>query len=283
MRKHLPTIFFACTLCIALIGLSACWKDGPKKPKGIVAIVYADLTKSINKEIAERQKENIGELFKKLPWNTKFFLFSIDRGSSQPTIYEFTPKITIVTDTKEEMAAKKDPENNQTAKETTEYEKLNSSLNSYHAAIASQQGMVSCISNKLNFLLDRVRDKTESFPEHEIRVFFYSDMIEQCENSFDGKPLNLKRVANDKEEAKYLQDIQARIEQNFEPANNLNSMGTKIYIIRTSQDDKQNLKTLTAIWDSFFKKLGLATEDIDWTNSNEPYFWAFPATPRPKT
>ena len=278
MRKYLRTICFNGALCIALIALSACGPEGTT-PKGIVAIVYTDLTKSINDEIADRQKQNIEQLFQQLPWDTKFFLFSIDQGSNKPTTYEFIPKITHIGNSNDEKKAEKDPEDNQKAKDTTEKEKLNSKLNSYHTSIVRQNGFVSCISNKLNFLLETIRDKRKSFPEHEIRIFFYSDMIEQCDNSFDGERLTFEKYKDDREEEKHLQDIQKRIEEGFHPANlniNLRAIGTKLYIILTSQDDKQSLETLKKLWNSFFKKLGLAPEDIYWTIGNEPYFWSPP-------
>jgi hypothetical protein len=161
-------------------------------------------------------------------------------------------------------------------KKTTELEKLRSSLDSYHASISAETGPVSCISNKLNSLVDVIANKRSSFPEYETRLFFYSDMIEQCQNSFDGKPSTFEKYPDDREEEKHLQDLQKRIEGNFDPANpnkNLKSMGTKLYIILTSQDDKQSLRTLKSLWNSFFVKLGLAPDDIVWANSNEVYFW----------
>jgi hypothetical protein len=274
------------SLSIALAASSYCGGGGgnvtpppptPSKKKGIVAIVYADLTKSIDKNIANRQKENIGELFKQLPVNTKFFLYSIDRGTNKPDIYKFTPptfiKIRVESD---RDRLKKQIDDTQTNKETTEFDNLNRSLNSYYSSITNQKGPVSCIANKLTTLLDTIGNKTASYPEHEIRLFFYSDMIEQCQSSFDGKPANLEKHANDKEEAKYLQDLQQRIEQNFVQAGsekNLKSMGTKVYIVLTSQDDKQNLQALKTIWNTFFKKLGLNPEDLVWANGNEELFW----------
>jgi len=62
-------------------------------------------------------------------------------------------------------------------------------------------------------------------------------MIEQCQNSFDDKPLTFARHINDVEETKHLEDIQKRIEKSFEPAKankNLKTIGAKIYIILTS-------------------------------------------------
>ncbi|HXQ39352.1 MAG TPA: hypothetical protein VN843_35455 [Anaerolineales bacterium] len=272
------------SLCIALVASSRCGGGNgeikpptPPKKKGIVAIVYSDLTKSIDENIANRQKENIGELFKRLPVNTKFFLYSIDRATNKPDIYKFTPptfiKIRVESD---RDRLKKQIEDTQTNKETTEFDNLNRSLNSYYSSITNQKGPVSCIANKLTTLLDTIGNKNNSFPEHELRLFFYSDMIEQCQSSFDGKPANLEKHANDKEEAKYLQDLQQRIEQNFgqaAPDKNLKSMGTKVYIVLTSQDDKQNLNTLKTIWNAFFKRLGLDPEDLVWANGNEEVFW----------
>ena len=55
-------------------------KEPFRKKEGIVAITYVDLTGSINEEIATRVKENIGILFKKLPPDTKFYLYSINGG-----------------------------------------------------------------------------------------------------------------------------------------------------------------------------------------------------------
>jgi len=274
MTRRLLSISLCPALFAALFALSKCDPEPPKK-KGIVAIVYTDLTKSIDNETADRQKRNIEELFQNLAPASKFYLFSIDRGTNKPSIYEFIPRFTEIKNAEDEDKVNEEISNTKKAKESTELEKLNSSLNSYHASIAGERGPVSCISNKLNSLLDMIGNKKASFPDYEIRVFFYSDMIEQCENSFDGKPLTFQRAANDKEETKHLQDIQNRIEQNFEqgsPKKNLKSMDTKIYVVLTSQDDKQSLKNLKTIWNSFFGKLGLQPEDLVWANGNEDYF-----------
>ena len=272
------TISLIC-LCTVLAALSHCNGDGPpppKKAKGIVAIVYADLTKSIDEDIANRQKKNIGELFQRLPANTKFFLYSIDRGSNKPDIYEFAPRFIEVKEAKDVDTLKQQIEKAKKDKETSEGDNLNASLNAYYSFITSQKGPVSCIANKLNSLLDTVGNAKASFRDHEIRLFFYSDMIEQCQNSFDGKPADFETQGNDQEEVKHLQDIQQRIEQSFAqagPEKNLKSMGAKVYIVLTSQDDKQNLKSLKTIWNTFFGKLGLQPDDLIWANRNEELFW----------
>jgi len=263
-----------------LVGLSGCGIDdafkGQNQKKGIVAIVYSDLTESINEEIANREKQNIGELFQKLPAATKFYLFSIDRGTNKPDIYSFAPQFTIVRKVSDQEKVKQEIEENRIAKETTELAKLNASLNSYHTSITGQKGPVSCIANKLNSLLDMVGNKTAGHSGYEVRLYFYSDMIEECENSFDGKPLSFRRDPDDSDEKKHLQEIQTRVEENFEqaaPPRDLKSMGAKIYIILTSQDDKQTLVTLKKIWNKLFAKLGFAPEDIVWANGNEDRFW----------
>lgn len=291
MRKNLRVISFAGLSLFALVGLSVSCiviPPDPPKTKGIVAIVYSDLTKSINEETAVRQKQNIEQLFQNLPVNTKFFLSGIDRGTSSPTIYEFTPKFVKVTVAQHEKELKKQIADVDAKKKSAELKKLSSSLNSYHTSITKEEGRVSCISNKLNSLLDTISNKKRSFPEYEIRVFFYSDMIEECDNSFDGKPLTFKRSATEKEEAAHLLDIQKRIEQNFQqasPEKSLQSLGTKIYIVLTSQDDKQNLPTLKTIWRPFFVKLGYDPNALVWANTNDDLLWQFdqndtkPATP----
>jgi hypothetical protein len=279
MIRHLLSISFCAGLFTALIALSGCGCIDcpvPPKKKGIVALVYTDLTKSINDETANRQKRNIEELFQSLPYDSKFYVFSIDRGTNKPSIYEFLPKFIEPKTPREEDQLTEEIATTKKAKESTELEKLRSSLDSYHAAIISERGPVSCISNKLNSLTDMIAIKRSSVPEYEIRLYFYSDMIEQCQNSFDGKPLTFEKYPDDTEEAKHLQDIQKRIEANFQPANpnkNLKSMGTAIQIILTSQDDKQSLRTLKTLWNSFFGKLGLSPEDIVWANGNEECFW----------
>jgi len=121
-----------------------------------------------------------------------------------------------------------------------------------------------------------VANKTAGHPEYEVRLYFYSDMIEECENSFDGKPLSFRRNPHDSDEKKHLQQIQTRIDESFEqaaPPRDLKSMGAKIYIILTSQDDKQTLVTVKKIWNKLFAKLGYAPEDITWANGNEDSFW----------
>lgn len=279
MSKCRPSICFCAALLAALIGLSACKGiDTPLPPqkKAILAIVYTDLTKSIDEQTAMRQKENIQQLFQKLPYDTKFYLFSIDRGTSKPSIYKFLPDIPEVKTAKDEVRLEKAKENIETAKKTTELEKLNSSLNAYHSSITKQKGPVSCISNQLNALIDTTSGMRADSPDYDIRVFFYSDMIEQCQNAFDAKPLDFERHENDSEEEKHLADIQSRIEQNFEqasPEKNLKSLGASIYIILTSQDDKQSLRTLKTIWNSFFTKLGLVPNEVVWSNGNGERFW----------
>lgn len=278
MIRTLLSTSLCAGLFAALIASSQCGRidePSPPKKKGIVALVYTDLTKSINDETANRQKQNIGELFQDLPEGSKFYLFSIDRGTNKPSIYEFVPKFIEPKNPKEEDQLKVEIENTKKAKESTEIEKLRSSLNSYHASITSEKGPVSCITNKLNSLVDMIANKRASFPDYEIRLFFYSDMIEQCQTSFDGKPLTFEKYTDDAEEGKHLQDIQKRIEQNFEPANpkkDLKSMETKVHIILTSQDDKQSLRSLKTIWNNLFGKLGLSPEEIVWANGNEEIF-----------
>ena len=284
IRRLLLSLSFSAGLFAALIAFSGC--DGldtrvPPKKKGIVAIVYADLTKSIDEQTATRQKRNIEELFQNLPYDSKFYLFSIDRGTNKPSIYEFLPKFIEVKNPKDEDQLKEEIANTRKAKESTELEKLRSSLNSYHSSISSQNGPVSCISSKLNSLVDMIANKRSSFPEYDIRLYFYSDMIEQCQNSFDGKPLTFERYTDDSEEAKHLQDIQRRIKQNFDPANpnkDLKSLQTKVHIILTSQDDKQSLRSLKTIWNSLFEKLGLSPDDIVWANGNEEIFSKLPSS-----
>ena len=281
MKKDRRTIALICVLSIALIVSSACdmdktFREAEKgKTKGIVAIVYSDLSKSINEEIANRQKENIDQLFRRLPVNTKFFLFSIDRGTSKPNIYQFIPQLPEVRVEADRDKLKKAIAENEKAKETTEAERLSSSLNSYYGSITKQDGPVSCISNRLNALVDEIRNQKETYRDYEIRIFFYSDMIEQCDASFDGKPLKFKKATSDAEEAKDLQDIQTRIDQNFQQTSlgqDLKS-GTKIYIVQTSQDDKQSPTNLKTIWNAFFSKLGFEPKEIVWANGNHESFW----------
>lgn len=277
MRKDLRTITFSCALSIVLIGLSACGMDQrfreTKKTKGIVAIVYSDLTKSINEEVATRQKEDIDELFRQLPVTTNFFLFSIDRGTNKPNIYEFIPQLPEVKVEADREELDKTKAETEKAKQTTESETLNSRLKAYYDSITKQKGPVSCISNKLNTLPDEIKNQKRNYPGYEIRIFFYSDMIEQCANSFDGKPLTLQKAASDAEEAQHLQEIQTRIEQNFQPPDQDLKSGTKIFIVQTSQDDKQSPTNLRTIWNAFFSRLGFDPKDIVWANGNHESFW----------
>ena len=277
MIRQILSISLCAGLFATLITSSRCVPppDPPKTP-GVVALVYTDLTKSIDSQTANRQKQNIGELFQKLPADSKFYLFSIDRGTNKPSIYEFLPTFVEVKLARDQEVHDKQVEDTKKDKASTEFEKLKSSLDSYHVAITSEKGPVSCISNKLNSLADMIATKRASFPGYEIRLYFYSDMIEQCQNSFDSKPLNFARYPDDSKEAAHLQDIQNRIDKYFDtgsPNGNLKSTGTKIFIILTSQDDKQSLRSLKTIWNSLFEKLGLAPEDIVWTNGNDNIFW----------
>jgi len=280
MIRHILSTSFRVGLFAILVIFSQC-PPPVHKTKGIVAFVYTDLTISINAETAKREKENIGKLFQNLPAESKFYLFSIDRGTNKPSIYEFLPKLTDIKVAQDLKVLEKQKLEIKNLKQTTEFEKLKSSLDAYHSAIAKETGHVSCITNKLNSLADIIASTRSSYPEYEIRLYFYSDMIEDCQNSFDGKPLKFEKASDDSKEAVHLQDIQSRIEKNFEaagPDKNLKSMGTKVYIILTSQDDKQTLKTLKRIWNNLFGKLGLAPEDINWSIGNEPIFWTLPAT-----
>jgi hypothetical protein len=285
MKKRQLSIFTCAALLTSLITLPGCIREVVPPPvpskKGILAIVYTDLTKSIDEPTAIRQKENIAELFQNLAYDAKFYLFSIDRGTSKPNIYKFLPSIPKVETAEDEDKLAEAKKNIETAKTTTELEKLNSSLDSYHGSITKEKGPVSCITNKLNSLIDTIANMRADFPDYDIRVFFYSDMIEQCQNSFDAKPLDFERSENDGEEQKHLADIQNRIEKNFaqaSPKKNLKSLEAKVYIVLTSQDDKQNLVTLKTIWNSFFKKLGLESDEIVWANGNGRIFWTL-ATP----
>ena len=150
MIRQIFSITLYAGLFAALIATSKCGVDPP--PKGIVALVYIDLTKSINDETAKRQKQNVGELFQNLPGDSKFYLFSIDRGTNKPSVYEFLPKFTEIKNAEDEDKVKEELANTKKAKETTEFEKLKAALDSYHASIRSETGPVSCISNKLNSL-----------------------------------------------------------------------------------------------------------------------------------
>lgn len=250
-------------------------KPTPHVKEGFVAIVYADLTRSINDETANRIKRNVAELFRNTPPNTNFYLFSVDRGTSKPDIYEFIPHFSEIKLASDEDKVKKEMEDNQKTKADVELKKLKDSLDSYHALIASQKGPVSCLTNKLNSLSDMIRNKSSNYPDYEIRVYFYSDMIEDCSNSFDGKPLAFKRSANDDEEEKHLQDIQHRIDKNFHQVE-LKSLHPKVYVVLTSQDDKQSLANLKMLWSKFFDKLGVDTGDIFWGVGNEESFWKMP-------
>lgn len=239
-------------------------------------MVYTDLTKSIDEDTATRQKRNIATLFQNLPYDAKFYLYSIDRGTNKPSIYEFLPKFTPITDAISQDTVKQEIVKTIADKQGAELDNLNSSLNTYHASIASEKGPVSCISNKLNSLIDTADNNLGNSTDYDVRIFFYSDMIEQCQNSFDAKPLNFARYANDSQEQKHLADIQNRIDKNFDPVSpkmNLKTLDAKVYIILTSQDDKQSLKTLKIIWGSFFKKLGLSPEEITWATGNGERFW----------
>lgn len=245
----------------------------PPKKKGIIAIVFADLTGSINEETANRVKRNVGELFKQLPAETNFYLYTIDRGTSKPDIYNFTPKFTEIKVDSDEEKRKEETANNQELKNTIELEKLNKSLNDYQNYISSQKGAVSCLSNKLNFLSDSIKNKSDSYPEYAVKIYFYSDMLEECENSFDGKPLDFKKKATDAEEEKHLQEIENRIGKGFNSTlqfKDLKSLRTKIHVILTSQDDKQELGKLKTLWAKIFGKFGYLEEDI---NDKTYFYW----------
>src|SRR5260370_37208237 len=228
--RNRPSICLGFGLLIAAsFSLSSCWIDErfpTAKTKGLVAIVYSDMNGSINDETAIRQKQNIGKLFQRLPVETKFFLFSIDQGTSKTDIYDFGREPTVVKDAATEAKAEREKDQWKKEKETVETNKLNASLDSYRTSIAKQRGPVSCIANKLNSLLDMVANKITNEPGCEVRVYFYSDMIEECENSFDGKPTVFTRYPNNAQEEKHLQDIQTRIDKDFEqigPPKNLKS------------------------------------------------------------
>ena len=272
IKNSLTAVLFLTAMVLSNCDPDRAFRSQNKK-KGVVAIVYSDLTKSIDKNTADRQKQNIAKLFQNLPVDTKFFLSAIDRGTNRPTIYEFVPTLAPITDAKSEKFREKQLQEYKQAKETAELEKLNASLSSYYDAIAPQKGAVSCITNKLNSLNNEIANKKASFPGYDIRVFFYSDMIEDCENSFDGDPLTFERYANADKETKHLEEIQNRIHKNFQQVPPENNLGAKVYIVLTSQDDKQRSTTLKTIWGGLFDKLGVPTHSVCWANGNEEYFW----------
>lgn len=271
-------IKLACFKLVILLALfsSTCNEvKTPEKKRGVVAIVYVDLTGSINKDTADRVKRNIVELFQKLPTDSKFYLYSIDRGTSKPDIYNFVPTFTKIQTASDEDKVKAEAVECEKQKQTTELEKLTASLDSYHNSIAPQTGAVSCLTNKLNSLVDIVKNKSKSFPNYDLRVYFYSDMIEECDTSFDGKPLDFKKSLKNGSEEKHIQEIEERVEKNFtfNTPQNLKAMGATIYVILTSQDDKQNLNTLKNIWGDFFAKLGFTLDDVFWDLGNDDSFW----------
>ncbi|HEY6803971.1 MAG TPA: hypothetical protein VI306_10365 [Pyrinomonadaceae bacterium] len=284
MIKRQLSILCCAGLLISVLGLTGCVR-GPHRQlrakQGVLALVYADFTKSINEQTIDRQKRNVEELFRNLPDDSKFFLFSIDRGTYTPSIYEFAPKFTVIEKPIDVETVEQEKAEAKKAKQTTELAKLQTALDSYQTSVGNEKGPVSCISNKLNMLLDLVASKRASYKDYEIRIYFFSDMIEQCQNAFDGKPITIERSTVNTEE-KIVQDIQKRIDDNFEaagPNKNLKLMGTKLYVVLTSQDDKQDLKTLKAIWNKFFSKLGLTSDDITWSTGNSEVLWQFDGEP----
>jgi hypothetical protein len=282
-------VYFMGVLLLAIVSccFSACGNGngGISKPKkeGVVAIVYVDLTGSINEDTANRVQKNIGELFLKLPPESKFYLYSIDKGTSKPDIYNFVPTFTKVAIATDEDKRKEEIENNKVLRANIELPTLNKELNTYHTLISSQKGAVSCLTNKINSLLDFVRNKSDSYPNYELRVYFYSDMIEECENSFDGMPLDFKKKPNEIKEKEHLQEILNRIEKGFPlvQSRDLKSLGTKIHIVLTSQDDKQSYRQLKIIWGKIFEKFGYNAEDIDkkdyfyWGDGTDEILWHF--------
>ena len=265
----------SCIFSVCCHGGVAPVKERSRKKEGVVAIVYVDLTGSINEEIATRVKENIGKLFKNLPAETKFYLYSINGGASNPDIYNFVPTIIAITDIKvasDETKRENQIKESEMLKETTEFEKLNNALNTYQTLISNQKGPVSCLTNRLDSLWEIVKNKRDSNPNYEVRVYFYSDMIEECNNSFDGKPLDFKRKANEIEEEKQFQEILRRVEKGFpaNPLNDLKSLGAKIHIVSTSHTDRQNLRQLKMIWAKIFEKNGYTAEDI---NNKDYFYW----------
>jgi hypothetical protein len=264
---------------LVLVGLTLAFSQCPPMPpppkQGIIAIVFSDLTGSLNDEIATREKQNIEKLFQQLPVESKFFLFSIDQGTSKPAIYEFAPDFIEIKVASDEEKLERQKHQKQTEKQGIESTKLINALDSYRTSIVRQKGAVSCIASKVNSLVDTVENKARSYSNYEIRIFFYSDMIEECDNSFDGRAATFKRHQNDKEEERHLQDLFDRIDRNIQqavPPRDLKSMGAKVYVVLTSQDDKQMLTILKKIWNKLFAKLGLAPQDIIWASDTEDYF-----------
>ena len=271
MRKeNFKVINYVCVILLILSFTACNGVKPPPKKEGIIAIVFADLTGSINEETANKLKTNVKELFNNLPPQSKFYLYSIDKGTSKPPIFEYVPVLPPIESAADEYTANKKIEELGLRKANEESARLQNALNVYYDSISKQKGAVSCLTNKLNILGDSVTNKSISYPNHELRIYFYSDMIEDCENSFDGKPLNFERKPNDLQEQAHADEINTRIEKNVSQLKKIRDLETKIHIILTSHDDKQELSKLKSIWAKLFNKFGYQLEDF---NNDKYFYW----------
>jgi hypothetical protein len=264
-----------CLLSLVLVSSTACRpdpkQDHPDDRDHADAIVYVDLTGSVNQQVAGRVIENVEKLFTDTPPETRFYIYAIDRGTSKPDIYHFTPDIPRGDRPTDQANRNQSLKEIPDRKRSEERGKLDTALKRYLADISHQRGPVSCLTNKLNALWDVAKAKRDSDPDCDLKIYFYSDMIEECENGFDGKPLDFKRKQDATQEKRHLDEIFERIAGfHLDPSMNLKDLGAKIHVVQASQNDKEDYQQLRAIWTRLFEKLGYSRDDL---SKKEYFYW----------
>lgn len=240
-------------LFIILLFISFNCKPKELETKSFI-IAYCDMSKSIDEATKDLVIGNVQNLISKLPYNSIFYLYSINHSTGSSQLMEFSKEKKL-----DDFGSTPSELRNQEIKIDSSERKAkinirNSLLSAYEK---DNGGDNSCILNKFS----RASDLFKSFGKGEFYIFIFSDMIEDCDKSILNMDISM-------EQNKSVESNLNVIENSWDNAPNLARLNVKPYIIYTSSPEELSSNSISydqvrVLWNNIFKKLGYSDKHIE--------------------
>ena len=255
--KKTPNLFkerktFVSSLFLLLSFLFvACEDEQPEEmPRSNVIVSFVDLTGSIDEETAEGVKNKVEKLFIDLPEKSIFYVYPVDFGANIQPIFSYQDQECVIKrDSDKEKCRKQFADSKKTATED-----LKIQLMRYQEKMAHPDNKKldnSCLINKLITMNNLVKSKYDD-KKYKLSLIFFSDMIEDCSESFNNKPISFEK-ANNFDLIKT--QIEKEVTVNRDNAN-LKLLQIKPIFIHTIRKDSMPFYQLQELWDMVFNKFG---------------------------
>jgi hypothetical protein len=216
-----------------------------------IVIAFVDLTGSNDETITDVVIGKVIALFEQLPENSKFYLYPVNFGTNIETIFAFKSKGCEIIKESDKKRCEQFLKN----EKNEESSKLKQALISYQKVMALPENKKldnSCLINKMITSNNLFKSKYADNGKYQLSLVFFSDMIEDCSESFNNKAISFEDVDQ-------FSLVKRQLEQTLilnAESSNLKTLGVKLIIVQTVRKDLMPFNQLQELWDIVFTKFG---------------------------